>query len=206
VANFPHNPSPYAYPPHVPDEPTRAEDFDPDVAGSRLVSVAQWVALAGAIVTVAAGIIAASAVASSRDWGEQKPLDTRGMETQAQGGGALIIIGGLVVAVFLAIAIYTIARGLYAHPHGGGLALFVVAGLLAAAGLVLLVTPGVVLGDAGSAAARTASSGLSDAGFAGLAFLLAAVLAATAGALALVAVRRCRRAAAQAGAGGSAGA
>ncbi|HEY5387497.1 MAG TPA: hypothetical protein VIL79_06300 [Thermoleophilia bacterium] len=111
----------------------------------------------------------------------------------ARSGGSLIIVVGVVVGAFLGVLLYTIAQGLLSHPRGGAIALFAVAGVFGAGAAVMLAVPGLVLGDAGNAAARTASSSLSDAEFAGLALVLAATLAAAAGVLTAAGLPRARR-------------
>ena len=183
-----HNPSPYLYPPHVPEGPE-----SPKFTGSRLLMAAQWTALVAAIVTFLAGIVAAAAVASSYDWGDTPRLTHTGASDLARNGGALIIIIGVITGAFVGVVIYTVARGLFEHPRGGAIAFFAVAGIVAAISVVLLAVPDLVLGEAGNAAARTAESPLSDAQFAGLALLAGAALAAAAGGLTVVELARVRR-------------
>ena len=168
-----------------------AEELAPDVVGSRLLAVAQWLALAVAIVTVVAGFIAAAAIASSRD--SAQPQITHGLSDMARGSGALIAIGGVFLAIVLAVVIFAVARDLLSHPRGGAIVFFIGAAILGTAATVMLAAPGLVVGEAGNAAARTASSSLSDAQFAGLALLTASALAATAGALTAVELARVRR-------------
>jgi hypothetical protein len=186
----PHNPSPETYAPTVPEfeEP-------PDASDDRIVTLAQWVALAAAIVTVPAGILAAATVVGSYRWSDDPRLRHSEFMLVASHSSGFIVLGVL-CTMALAIGIYVVARVLPWHLGGGAFAFFVIAAVFALLAGVLLLAPEVLLGTDPLSVARGQAGGLTDAALAGLGLLLAAGLLAVAGGLALGGLARARRRAA----------
>jgi hypothetical protein len=187
MAFVPHNPSPSVYPPHEP-EPEEPPDFSND----RLVEAAQWVALAAAIATVPAGILATAAVVTSYHTGDAPRLATGQWSFVASHATGFITIGCL-CAVALAIAIYAVARGLSYRPRGGAIAYFIIAAVFAVLAAVLLLAPGALLGTDPLSVARSQTASVTDASLAAYALLAAAGLLAVAGGLAAAGPARARR-------------
>ena len=143
--------------------------------------------------TFLACIVASAAVAHSYDWGSTSTFNDRGVSSLAGNGGALIFILGVIAGAFAGVLLHTIARGLFEYPHGGAIAFFVAAFIIAAVAVVMIAAPGLVFGDAGNETVSSAQSSLSDAEFAGLALLAGATLAALAGAITMLGLARARR-------------
>jgi hypothetical protein len=187
MAFVPHNPSPYVYPPHE----AEAEE-PPDFSNDRLIEVAQWVALAAAIVTVPAGVLATASVVTSYHTGDAPRLATGHWSFVASHGTGFITIGCL-CAVALAIAIYAVARGMSYRPRGAAITCFVIAAVFAALAVLLLWVPDALLGTDPLSVARSHTASETDASVAGFALLAAAGLLAVAGGLSVAGLAHSRR-------------
>jgi hypothetical protein len=193
----PYEPQEESEPQEEPDEPVEPYEVigprGPDYRGGKLIGKAQWTGLAAGFVTLAASIVTSAAVASSHQWGTGAGTYDRSLPGLVRGAGGSVVIGGIVIGILLAVLFYTVARGLIARPRGSAIFFFIAAALLAAGAAVLLAAPHLVMGHAGSAGLRPASS-LADALTAGILLALAAALCAAAAGLALAALSRARRA------------
>jgi hypothetical protein len=187
MAFVPHNPSPYIYPPHEPES-----EEPPDFSNDRLIEVAQWIALAAAILTVPAGMLAVATVVGSYRWSDA-PLLRHTMYFFIASHADGFLVAGSLLAIALGVAIYAVARGLSSRPRGGAIAYFIIAAVFAVPAGLLLLAPDTLLGTEPLSITRSHASSVADASAAGLALLGAAGLLAVAGGLAVGGLARARR-------------
>jgi hypothetical protein len=164
----------------------------PDATDSRLVWIAQWVALAAAVVIVPVGAIASAVIASSYHWREFRgPLTPEYSWVAGHGSG--LTVAGAFVALALAVAVFAIARGLPSNPRRGAVIFCIIGTVLALSGAIMLLAPGLAMGSAGLARSQVGTGSRQDATIVGCGLLVAAGLLAVAGGLVLRTLARLRK-------------
>jgi hypothetical protein len=164
----------------------RASSQTTHLPGDRLLTLAKVAGYVCAVVAFCAGALTAAAASESH---AHEPPEGITQQSLAANASALVLLGGISVALVVAVAIYIATRNARWYAGASAGALLVVAALLAALAAVLLADPGLVIGAQGSVVVSE-NGGLSDVAAAALGLLLAAALGGLAAGLTLAASAR----------------